>query len=331
MHVRSRTEDAPLVSIVLPAYNEELALADDLQLLIDTMDTSDYTYELIVVDDGSTDNTADIAASFTGIHVIRHDTNRGPGAARSTGMRAARGQIVAMTDADGTYPNQDLPRLVDHVLAGADMAVGARQVEAGTLKWLRVPAKEFIRWLASYLTATDIPDLNSGFRAVRREVGLRFLPILPNTHSWVSTITLALLSNNYRVDYFPIEYYPRVGHSSFHPIRDTYNYISLVLRTITYFNPLKIFLPVSLIVFTVGIIRALYNSFVVLDFKESDVVILVVALLIGMMGLLADVIVAHGRARYMVDHPPDEYKPARQQYEGSPERTENAPAEETQR
>lgn len=327
----SRGEDAPLVSIVLPAYNEELALADDMECIIETMVASDYTYELIVVDDGSTDKTADIAAGFPGVHVIRHERNRGPGAARSTGMRAARGQIVAMTDADGTYPNQELPRLIDHVLAGADMAVGAREVEAGTLKWLRVPAKEFIRWLASYLTDTDIPDLNSGFRAVRREVGLRFLPILPNTHSWVSTITLALLSNSYRVDYFSIEYYPRVGHSSFHPIRDTYNYLSLVLRAITYFNPLKIFLPVSLILFSAGVVRALYNSFVVLDFKESDVVILVVALLIGMMGLLADLIVVHGRARYMVDHPPEEYQPARSQQESASEGSETVPAEDVQR
>lgn len=330
MHVRPRTEDAPLVSIVLPAYNEQLALADDIQCIIETMDASDYTYELIVVDDGSTDDTADIAASFAGVHVIRHQNNRGPGAARSTGMRTARGQIVAMTDADGTYPNQDLPRLIDHVLAGADMAVGARRVEAGTVKWLRVPAKEFIRWLASYLTNTEIPDLNSGFRAIRHEVGLRFLPILPNTHSWVSTITLALLSNSYRVDYFPIEYYPRVGHSSFHPIRDTYNYLSLVLRTITYFNPLKIFLPVSLLIFGIGTLRAVYNATVLLDFRESDVVLLVVAVLIGMMGLLADLIVVHGRARYMVDHPPEEYQPARPQHEDTSEQTEKIPAEDIQ-
>lgn len=306
----SRYAQAPLASIILPAYNEEAALGSDLEDLITVMEASDYTYEIIVVDDGSSDRTAEIAAGFPGVRVIQHTHNRGPGAARSTGMRAARGHIVAMTDADGTYPNRDLPRLIDRVIAGADMVVGARRVETGTLRWLRIPTKEIIRRLASYLAGTDIPDLNSGFRALRRDVGLRFLPILPNTHSWVSTITLALLTNNYHVDYIPIDYYPRVGSSSFHPIRDTYNYLSLVLRTITYFNPLKIFLPVSLVVFILGFVRALYDALIVLDLRESDVIILVVAVLIGMMGLLADLIVAHGRAQYMVDHPPSELPPA---------------------
>ncbi|HBY95034.1 MAG TPA: hypothetical protein DEP84_13925 [Chloroflexi bacterium] len=217
-----------------------------------------------------------------------------------------------MSDADGTYPSRDLPRLIEAILHGADMAVGARTVEAGTMRPLRTFAKESIRRLAGYMTASEIPDLNSGFRAVRRDVALRFLPVLPTTHSWVSTITLALLTNGYRVDYLPIAYFPRVGHSSFHPIRDTYNYLSLVVRTVTYFNPLKVFLPVSLLLFLIGLSKGTYDLIFNLRFRESDVVLVVVAVLIGMMGILADLIVMQGRRDFIATEIQVERLPVRE-------------------
>jgi glycosyltransferase involved in cell wall biosynthesis len=289
----------PLVSIILPTYNEERAIVQDLTTIRTAMDSSGYSYELLVIDDGSRDQTVALAASLPGVQVIKHGYNRGEGAARSTGMRAARGQIYITTDADGSYPNHELPRLVEGILAGADMVIGARSVEAGTMRRRRTFAKEFIRRLACYLTATHIPDLNSGFRAVRVEVGRRFLPVLPSTHSWVSTITIAALSNNYRVDFLPIDYYPRIGTSSFHPITDTYNYLVLVLRTITLFNPLKIFLPFSLGLVSLGVLKAVYDLMFNLRFRESDVVLIVVGMLIGMMGLLADLQVTSNRYRYL--------------------------------
>ncbi|MCZ7569580.1 MAG: glycosyltransferase family 2 protein [Ardenticatenaceae bacterium] len=302
----------PLVSVVLPAYNEELAVEADLRTIRDALDASGYSYEILVVDDGSHDRTAAIAASVPGVQVLKHGRNRGTGAARSTGIRAARGAIIAMSDADGTYPSRDLPRLIEAILHGADMAVGARTVEAGTMRPLRTFAKESIRRLAGYMTASEIPDLNSGFRAVRRDVALRFLPVLPTTHSWVSTITLALLTNGYRVDYLPIAYFPRVGHSSFHPIRDTYNYLSLVVRTVTYFNPLKVFLPVSLLLFLIGLSKGTYDLIFNLRFRESDVVLVVVAVLIGMMGILADLIVMQGRRDFIATEIQVERLPVRE-------------------
>ncbi len=287
----------PLVSVVIPAYNEELAIEKDITLIQKTLNDAGYDWELIVVDDGSQDRTGEIAASLGAI-VLQHAQNKGVGGARTTGMRYARGEIVVMTDADGTYPNQDMPKLIEAVRSGYDMAVGARRKEKGTMRWLRTPAKEFIRRLASFMTGAPIPDLNSGLRAFRTEVGVLFIGILPNTHSWVSTITLAMFGNGYRVAYIPIDYYPRIGKSSFHPIRDTYNYLSLVFRTLAYFNPLKIFLPISLFVFFIGMTKTLYDNFVLYDIRESDVIIMVVAVLIGMLGMLADLVVAQNRYRY---------------------------------
>ncbi|MCL7453104.1 MAG: glycosyltransferase family 2 protein [Anaerolineae bacterium] len=286
-----------MISIVVPMYNEEASVGDDLRSIQATMAESGLEFEIIVVDDGSTDRSAEIVQGFEGVCLLQHPRNRGTGAARTTGLRAARGHIVVMTDADSTYPNHEIPRLVEMVESGHSMVIGARRREAGTLPWLRAPAKWFIRKLASYLTATRIPDLNSGLRAFERETVLRYVNLLPNTHSWVSTITIALLSDGYSVAWHPIDYYPRKGHSSFHPIADTYNYISLVVRSVTYFNPLKVFLPISLFFVVAGLIKMMrdfiyYQGFYV---PAITLTLLVTGIQLGAIGMLADLIVKRSR------------------------------------
>jgi glycosyltransferase involved in cell wall biosynthesis len=284
-----------MISIVIPVYNEEQAIGSDLDEIQRTMAESGQEYEIIVVDDGSTDRSAEIVKQREGVRLIQHERNRGTGAARSTGIRCAHGDIVVMTDGDGTYPARDIPRLVSG-LEDSDMVIGARKRETGSFRWLRTPAKNFIRWLACYLTEVRIPDLNSGLRAFRREIVERYLPILPTTHSWVSTITIALLSDQYRVKWVPIEYYKRIGHSTFHPIRDTYNYLSLVIRSIMLFNPLKVFLPTSLILGAVGFGKMIYDIFAYnFHFAPSTVTVILTAIQVGAMGLLADLIVRRSR------------------------------------
>jgi len=280
-----------LVSIVIPVYNEEEAIGHDLDLIKRTMDATNQPYEIIVVNDGSTDRTAEIVSSKPGVRLVHHEHNRGVGAARTTGIRSAKGDIIIMTDGDGTYPNQDMPRLLQY-MEKYDMVVGARRQEKGTLKWLRAPAKWFIARLAAYLTGTKIPDLNSGFRAFKREIALKYLNILPTTHSWVSTITIAFLSDGYLVKYIPIDYYKRKGKSTFHPLKDTYNYITLVVRAVTYFNPLKVFLPLSLFLLSLGGLK-LIRDIIIYNFHvpTTTVLIMLTAIQVGVMGLLADLIV----------------------------------------
>lgn len=290
--IRVRDE---FVSVIIPAYNEEQAIEEDLKKIFDCMDASGYRYEVIVVDDGSTDHTAEAVRRFPRAQLIQHQMNRGTGAATNTAIRHARGEIIAMTDGDGTYPVQDIPRLLDS-MDGCDMVIGARTREAGTLRVLRTPAKWFIRTLASYLTETPIPDLNSGLRIYRKSLAKKFMHLLPHGHSWVSTITLAHLADDYIVKFIPIDYYPRKGRSSFHPVRDTYNYVVLVVRTIMYFNPMKLLLPIGLLLFGAGIVRQgwwfLTGNLHVLS---SNVLLVLAGLNILMMALLADLVVRRAR------------------------------------
>lgn len=289
----------PLVSIVIPAYNEEAALGDDLDLIWRTMTATGRPFEVIVVDDGSTDRTAAIVAARPGVRLLQHPYNRGTGAATNTGIRAARGEIVVMTDGDGSYPNQDIPRLLAEIEQhGYDMVIGARISEKGTLKPLRIAAKEFIRRLACYLTETHIPDLNSGLRAFKKSIALEFMGILPFGHSWVSTITIAALVNGYTVKFIPIDYYPRKGKSSFHPIKDTYGYLLMVIRSVMYFNPLKVFFPVSLFLISAGGIKAIVDIFRFAGhLAPSTLVLLFTGFQIAAIGLLADLIVRLERLR----------------------------------
>jgi glycosyltransferase involved in cell wall biosynthesis len=286
-----------LISIVIPAYNEEEAIGEDLDLIRATMGASGYDYEVLVVDDGSTDRTAEIVRQRPWVRMIQHPHNRGVGAARTTGVKAAQGDVIVMTDGDGTYPNQDIPRLLA-LMDRYDMVIGARKREAGSLPWLRVPAKQFIRLLASYLAETRIPDPNSGFRAFRKEIALQVLDILPRSHSWVATITLAFLSEGHLVKFIPIDYYQRKGQSTFHPLTDTYNYLSLVVRTIMYFNPLKVFLPVSLFLIVVAAIKLVRDFIVYRGPYVPGVTLMLVltAIQVGAIGLLADLIVKRSRS-----------------------------------
>lgn len=294
-------ECAPEVSVVLPVYNEAGHLLEEIQRVRDGLDASPYSYEIVVVDDGSTDASAELLAGLPGVRLIRFAKNRGSGHARKVGTRAARGRVVVWTDVDMSYPNEEIPRLVKE-LEGYDQVVGARTSEQGKLKALRVPAKWFIARLASYLAETKIPDLNSGLRAFRRDVALQYLHLLPAGFSCVTTMTMTFLANGYSVRFVPIEYAPRAGTSKFHWWTDTRRYVRQVIRMVLLYNPLKVFMPCGLTLLALGTAKLAFDLVAHHFHVATDtIVVLLAALSVIMLGLLADLTVQVSRTRDEVD------------------------------
>lgn len=295
-------EDAELdVSVVLPVYNEKGHLTAEIDRIRAALDASRYSYEIIVVDDGSDDGSGEQLLELEGIRLIRFRQNRGSGSARKAGTQAARGRVVVWTDADMTYPNDEIPQLVDQ-LEGYDQVVGARTSEQGTAKVARVPAKWFIRKLASYLVETPIPDLNSGLRAFRASVARQYLHLLPPGFSCVTTLTLAFLANGYSVRYVPITYSERAGRSKFHWWRDTKRYVVQVVRMVLSYNPLRVFMPAALVLLLLGLVKLGFD-WSARDFRLSTntLLILFAAFQLMAIGLLADLMVRLSKPREEVD------------------------------
>lgn len=286
------------VTIVLPCYNEQDHVIDEVERICKAMDASGHTYELMAVDDKSTDGTLarlyEAAPQYPNMRVVPFQHNSGSGTVRRIGSQQARGDIVVWTDADMTYPNERIPELVDILDKdpAVDQVVGARTTEEGTHKALRVPAKWVIRKIAEKLSDSSIPDLNSGLRAFRREVSLPYLRLLPPGFSCVTTITLAFLCNQHPVQYLPIDYAKRAGTSKFHFTKDAYRYILQVLRMIMYFNPLRVLMPVALWLLGIGAVKAIVDQVRQPFYLPSNtVLIFVTGMIIGSMALLADLIV----------------------------------------
>jgi glycosyltransferase involved in cell wall biosynthesis len=286
------------VTVVLPCYNEQDHVITEVDRITQAMDGSGYSYEILAIDDCSTDDTLAVlqeaAPRYPHLRVMPFHRNGGSGTARRIGTQQALGEIVVWTDADMTYPNERIPEFVQMLEKNptVDQVVGARTTERGTHKPLRVPAKWLIRKIAERLTGTKIPDLNSGLRAFRRSVSLPYLRLLPPGFSCVTTITLAFMHNQHDVRYMPIEYAKRAGTSKFHFVKDAYRYILQVLRMVMYFNPLKVLMPLALWLLAIGGGKIVYDVIANPVKVATNTVLLIMAgLMIGSMALLADLIV----------------------------------------
>jgi len=275
------------VSVLIPAYNEEHAIQQTVQVVLQFAEHV-RSLEVIVIDDGSSDRTGEIARALP-VTLIEHEANLGYGAALKNGMRAARYDYILIADADGTYPLEDIPRLAEEA-ERYDMVVGARTGAIVRVPLLRRPAKWIITRLAEYLSNRKIPDLNSGFRIFRKDVAMRFFTLYPDGFSFTTTITLAMLTNHYRVKYIPINYHKRVGTSSINPLRDFINFTILIIRISAFFKPLNVFIPPALVLVVVGLIKGTVDYA-----KQGSLGLLAIALaLTGVqmlfIGLLADLI-----------------------------------------
>ena len=280
-----------MVSVVIPAYNEEKGILKVLTDLKTILDNTHLQYEIIIVDDGSSDKTAEIVQKQDFAKLIQHPINRGYGAALKTGIKSANGVWILITDADGTYPNESISNLLKYS-DKYDMVVGARTGENVNIPLYRRPAKLFLTKLANYLVGTKIPDLNSGMRLFRKEDSMKYFHILPSGFSFTTTITLSYLSDNFLVKYIPIDYHERHGSSKIKPFRDGMNFILLIIKAITYFNPLKVFLPIGFVLFLAAALLFWYTAFVVGKLADISVIVLIVASIqVGLFGLLADLIV----------------------------------------
>ena len=277
-------------SLIVPVYNEKESVAGTIDKLIKTP-WQEFP-EIIIVDDGSDEKISNNFASVEKVKIIRHEQNRGYGAALKTGIKNAGYDIIAITDADNTYPNERIPELVEMFEKGNfDMVVGARVGENVKIPLIRRPAKWSISKLANYLTEAKIPDINSGLRVMKKKVVEEYLNILPDGFSFTSTITLAMLTNSYKVEYVPIDYFERKGKSKIRPIHDTLNFIQLIIRTALYFNPLKIFIPLSLVLALFAFLVLIGSWF--LTGKVMDItfgVVLMTSVLVMVVGMLADLI-----------------------------------------
>jgi glycosyltransferase involved in cell wall biosynthesis len=273
--------DAASTSVVIPAYNESASVG----VLVAALQAIGPWLEILVVDDGSSDETAARAAA-AGARVIRHPYNKGNGAAVKTGIRHAAGAFVLIMDADGQHQAADAARLVSH-LDAFDLVIGARspRTQAGAA---RRAGNEVLNGIASYLTEQPIPDLTSGFRAARRECLVEFLHLLPNGFSTPTTTTLAFMKAGYSVRFEPIDAAQRAGASKIRLGQDGVRFLLILLKVITIFSPLRIFLPISALSFGLGAAYALWTVLTQSHITNSSVLLILFSVVIFLVGLVSE-------------------------------------------
>jgi glycosyltransferase involved in cell wall biosynthesis len=278
------------LSIVIPAYNEAAVIAD----VASKTKAAFPSAEIIIVDDGSTDATAELAEQ-AGVRVLRQPYNKGYGAALKAGLRTAANERVLLLDGDGQHDPADGIALVqglDHY----DMVVGARSAHSEISRFRQV-GHLVLGAVANFLTSRNIPDLNSGFRAVKRDCALRFAHIYPNGFSFTTTISIAFIKDGLSVDYRPVTTTRRVGTSKIRPFRDGFDFLVLILRTIMLFDPLKVFLPASIVTLVVGVVYGLFTVLTQSNITDLPVLLIPTGVLVFFFGLLADQLSAIRRDR----------------------------------
>ncbi len=274
--------DPSSVSVVIPAYEEAAAVG----VVVQSLRAAAPWHEVLVIDDGSADETATVAAT-AGARVIKHPYNKGNGAAIKTGVRHASGDYLLIVDADGQHTAADALRLVAF-LGEYDLVVGTRTGSTQQASTARHMGNNALNWIAGYLTGRAIPDLTSGLRAARSS-GLReFLHLLPNGFSTPTTTTLSFLKAGYSVRFEPITARARLGTSKIKLVSDGARFLMILLKVITIFSPLRIFLPIAGAFFALGASYAIWTTITRHDVTDSSVLLLVLAVVIFLVGLVSE-------------------------------------------
>ncbi len=286
------------LSVIIPVYNEENSISDTMKNIIDLL--KDINFELIIVDDMSTDKSSERIFDHYNVVSLKHKINKGYGASIKTGVSVAKYDIIAITDADSTYPNEKIISFYNYLKDNdLDMVIGSRTGKNVNIPLIRRPAKWFIGKLANYVTGINIPDINSGLRLFKKSSFLKFLSIIPDGFSLTTTITIGMISNGYNLKFIDIDYFKRSGKSKIRPIHDTINFIKLILRMGLYFAPLKIFMPVSVYLFILSFVVAFYTKYVLGELADvSSIIIMMTSFQIAVIALLAELINKRTPNRY---------------------------------
>ena len=274
------------LSVIIPVLNEGSVIGSIIERIQNVLKTEAFQYEILVIDDGSTDDTA-VNAQKAGATVVSHPYNIGNGAAVKTGIRHAQGDVLLMLDGDGQHPPEDIPRLLAKI-GPYDMVVGARTQDSDSARHRDI-ANKIYNWLATYVSGFKIQDLTSGFRAVKINIAREFLHLLPNTFSYPTTITMAVLRSGYSLAYEPIVSPKRVGKSKIKLLRDGTRFLLIIFKIATLFSPLKVFVPVSIASFLFGVF---YGGFKVIflgtRYGPTSANLMITAVIIFLIGLISE-------------------------------------------
>lgn len=274
------------ISIVLPAKNESGAIGQTIQSIL----ALQLAHEIIVVNDGSTDSTKQVAEQ-AGAKVVNHPYSKGNGAAIKTGARTATGDIIVFMDADGQHDPQDITRLIEKIEQGYDLVVGARQ-KGSQASIGRGIANALYNNLATYMTEQKVEDLTSGFRAVRADKFREFLYLLPNGFSYPTTSTMAFFRAGYSVTYVPIHAAKRIGKSHIQPLKDGVRFFLIIFKIATLFSPLKMFLPIAILLFMIGTGWYGYTLWDAGRFTNMSALLYTGSIMIFLMGLISEQVTA---------------------------------------
>lgn len=287
------SELLPPISVVVPVYNEEQGVLETVIGMLKEMKRLNIKHEIICVDDGSSDKSYDILSNLskkeTNLKIMKHPYNMGYGATLKTGIKNSQYNWILIIDADGSYPVKELSELLRH-LPTYDVVIGARIKKSAKIPFVRKFPKWLLNKFASYLAGRPIPDLNSGFRIFKKDIALKYWHFFPPGFSFTSTLTMAAFAELYKVKFVPISYEKRIGKSSIKPLQDTVKFFTLVLTLTAYFNPMKVFLPLSITFFLFALARGIRDIIVESHLGGLCLILFILSIQFFFFGVIMDIL-----------------------------------------